>query len=368
MSQKSCFLCQWRLLPILLGTVLMVSHALARDDWVVYRGQAGPGQNKHIVLVSGDEEYRSEEALPQLGKILAKHHGFTCTVLFAVDPATGAINPNVQTNIPGLASLDNADLMIIFTRFRGLPDDQMAHINTYLSQGKPVLGLRTATHGFLFTGETAWKHYHNGYKGDRKAWTDGFGRLVLGEKWINHHGRHKHESTRGIIAPQATQHSIVRGIKDGDIWGPTDVYGVRLPLPGDSQPIVLGQVISRKGEFKDNEPFYGMRADDGPAVSGPENDPMMPIAWTKTYQIPAGRSGRVLTSTIGAATDLVSAGTRRLLVNGVYWCLGMEKAIPATGTCVELVGEYKPTGYQSHPNDYWSAQNIRPVDLSWKMD
>ena len=74
----------------------------AANPWVVYDGYDGPGKGKHIVLISGDEEYRSEEALPQLGKILAKRHGFKCTVLFAVDPATGMIDPNNQTNIPGL--------------------------------------------------------------------------------------------------------------------------------------------------------------------------------------------------------------------------------------------------------------------------
>ena len=34
--------------------------------------------------------------------------------------------------------------------------------------------------------------------------------------------------------------------RDGEIWGSTDVYGVRLPLPGDSKPLVLGQVTARK--------------------------------------------------------------------------------------------------------------------------
>ena len=74
----------------------------AADPWVVYQGGDGPGKGKHIVLVSGDEEYRSEEALPQLGKILAQRHGFKCTVLFAVDPATGTIDPNNRRQIPGL--------------------------------------------------------------------------------------------------------------------------------------------------------------------------------------------------------------------------------------------------------------------------
>ena len=45
--------------------------AFAADPWLVFEGADGPGKGKHVVLVSGDEEYRSEEALPQLAKILA---------------------------------------------------------------------------------------------------------------------------------------------------------------------------------------------------------------------------------------------------------------------------------------------------------
>src|SRR5215475_6141628 len=98
---------------IVIATLWMLAlptKTRAADDaqWVTYQGDSGPGKGKHIVLVSGDEEYRSEESLPQLGKILAKHHGFTCTVLFAIDPTDGTINPNVS-NIPGLEALDKAD-------------------------------------------------------------------------------------------------------------------------------------------------------------------------------------------------------------------------------------------------------------------
>src|SRR5205807_4025625 len=134
----------------ILGIVLLVAAAPARaaDPWVIYEGADGPGKGKHIVLVSGDEEYRSEEALPQLGKILAKHHGFKCTVLFAVDPQDGTINPNMKSNIPGLEALKTADLLIIFTRMRDLPDDQMQHLASYIESGRPVIGLRTATHAF----------------------------------------------------------------------------------------------------------------------------------------------------------------------------------------------------------------------------
>ena len=102
----------------------------SEDQWVVYDGFDGPGKGKHVILISGDEEYRSEEALPQLGKILAKEHGFKCTVLFAIDK-DGTINPNLN-NIPGLEALDHADAMIIFTRFRDLPDEQMKHIVDFI--------------------------------------------------------------------------------------------------------------------------------------------------------------------------------------------------------------------------------------------
>jgi hypothetical protein len=277
-----------------------------------------------VVLVSGDEEYRSEETMPQLGRILAQHHGFRCTVLFAVDPQTGEIKPDESGNIPGLEALREADLLILFARFRDLPDDQMAHLVDYIESGRPILGLRTATHAFnIKRSPTYAKYTWNG-----KEWEGGFGRQVLGETWISHHGRHRQESTRGVLVPSAREHPILRGIADGDIWGPTDVYGVRLPLPGDCSPLVLGQVLA------------GMAPSDAP-VEGQKNDPMMPIAWTKTYTGAQGRTARIFTTTMGASTDLVSEGLRRLLVNAAYWCLGMENQIPARSR-VDLVGSFEP--------------------------
>src|SRR5881227_1828091 len=179
-------------LPLMMGDL-----ARAADPWIVYDGFAGPGKGKHIVLISGDEEYRSEEALPQLGKILAKHHGFKCTVLFAIDPKDGTINPNVS-NIPGLEALDSADLMVIFTRFRDLPDEQMKHIIDYLAAGKPIVAIRTATHAFNIPAGKTYAKYSYNYSG--KDFEQGFGRQILGETWINHHGKHGSQSTRGIIA------------------------------------------------------------------------------------------------------------------------------------------------------------------------
>lgn len=332
--------------------------AAERQQWVTYGGADGPGRGKHIVLISGDEEYRSEEALPQLAKILARRHGFRCTVLFSIDPQTGHINPNYGRNIPGIDALDSADLMVIFTRFRDLPDDQMRHIDEYLKSGRPVLGMRTATHAFNVKAGESWAHYANGYAGDLTDWRDGFGRLVLGEKWINHHGHHKHESTRGRLAPDAEGHPILRGIDDGEIWGPTDVYGVRLPLPGDAQALVLGEVVARDGTYDEDDPFFGMRPTDTRPVAGDKNDPMMPIAWTKSYQVPGGEPGRAFTTTMGASTDLANEGVRRLLVNAAYWLVGLGDQIPADGTNVDLVGEYAPSAYQFRPAEYWTERKM----------
>ena len=337
-------------------------------QWLTFEGKP---DRPTIVLVSGDEEYRSEEGLPQLAKILSSKHGFNCIVLFSQDPAKpGIVNPNYTKNIPGLGKLKDADLMVILTRFRALPDEQMQNIDDYLKSGKPVVGIRTSTHAFNFTkndSTSKWKHYGNYYKGEDE-WKDGVGRLVLGENWISHHGNHKHQSTRGVAAPGEEKHPILNGIGAGEIWGPTDVYGVRLPLPGDSRPIVLGQVINRAGEYQPGDVMYGMKFTDSEVAgvevekdkSGKEkkinrNDPLMPIAWTKSFQLPGGKKGKAFTSTIGSSTDLLTEGTRRLIVNSVFWCLDLP--VPEKAE-VDLVGNYNPTAYAFRDDKYWVEKNM----------
>lgn len=332
---------------LFLSVVLLWPLAVfANDPWVVYQGTNGPGKGRHIVLVSGDEEYRSEEALPQLGKMLAKHCGFKCTVLFAINPKTGFINPNINNNIPGLEALQSADLMVIFTRFRNLPDEQMKYIADYVDAGKPIVGMRTATHAFNNPGSKNYAKYQWQAKSD---WNGGFGRYVLGETWISHHGNHGSQATRGIVAVDAKEHPILRGIKDGDVFGLTDVYGVRLPLPGDSKPLILGQVVD------------GMNFNDKPFTGGKKNDPMMPVAWVKTYKGGHGE-GRVFTTTMGASLDLNFEGTRRLLVNACLWSVGLERQIDEKQV-IDLVGKYNPTRF-AFVKDW--KESLKPSDL--RMD
>ena len=115
----------------------------------------------------------------------------------------------------------------------------------------------------------------------------GFGQQVLGDTWVNHHGNHGKESTRGIINESHQDHPILKGVTD--IWGPTDVYTIA-HLPTDATVLVWGQVLE------------GMKPTDK-AVAGKKNDPMMPLIWTRMYKGETGHSSRIICTTIGAAVD-----------------------------------------------------------------
>jgi hypothetical protein len=320
-----------------------IANGLRAADWVVYEGAKGPGQGKHIVFVTGDEEYRSEEGMPMLAKILAVRHGFKCTVLFPINPADGTIDPNNQTNIVGLSALKNADMMVLFTRFRELADDQMKYIADFLNAGKPILGIRTSTHAFEIKRNKQSAYAKWDWRS--KEWPGGFGQQVLGDTWISHHGNHGKESTRGVINPAMKSHPILKGVED--IWGPTDVYGI-VHLPADAQVLVYGQVLE------------GMKPTDKP-VAGKKNDPMMPLIWIRNYTAESGKTSRVLSTTIGASVDLESEGLRRLLVNACYWGVGLEDKIPGKSN-VEYVGEYKPTFFGF--NQY--KRGVKPSDHELK--
>lgn len=308
-------------------TVAPVGHVAEFDQpWCDYAPPDHIDRGMTIVLLAGDEEYRSEEALPMLGQVLSQRHGFRCIVLFSIDPDTGQIDPTCQTNVPGLEHLADADLVIMAWRFRQLPDEQMAHVVHYLERGGPLLALRTSTHAFRYPQDSLSPYARFSF--DHREFSGGFGKQILGETWVAHHGVHGRESTRGIPNPAAIDHPILTGVDD--VWGPTDVYTVG-QLPDDAQVVMWGQVLS------------GMRPDDMP-VSGSKNDPMMPLVWTRTYPGLTGHPNRIVCSTLGAATDFESPGSRRMMVNAVYWLLGLESSI-RPDLAVEPLGEYRPTEF-----------------------
>jgi len=325
------------LMPLLMGAAAFAQN----DPWIHFQPPANIDNGKHIVLISGDEAYRSEESLPMLAKILSTHHGFKTTVLFSVNPETKFIDPDYHQNIPGLQFLKSADLMIIATRFRELPDEQMQFIDQYLTAGKPVIGLRTATHAFHYSRNPKNKYSKYGYKSSEAGWEGGFGKRILGETWISHHGVNGKEGTRGLINGMTSKDGqlILQGVQD--IWTTTEVYRIK-SLPSNSQVLVWGQSTN------------GL-TDESPGIW---EKSIMPVAWIREYSSESGKRGKVFTTTMGAAIDFLSEDLRRLLVNASYWATDLENDIPAESN-VDFIGDYKPTmfgmgGYikSKTPQDY----------------
>jgi len=330
-----------------LAISVVVSGAIAppqaNPHLVVYQGTTGPGAGKHIVWLAGDEEYRSEESLPALARIMARRYGFKCSVFFTTNAATGFIEPG-SSNIAGLDALRTADLLVIFLRFQDFPDKEMAEIVAYLDRGGPVVGLRTATHSFQIQrpNATYLKYTWRGVDG----YAGGFGRQILGETWVSHYGTNHKQSSRLILQPDQASHPILRGVKD--VWVQSGGY-TAAPIEG-SQVLARGLILN------------GMTPDSPPA----EGKEQMPVAWYRTYQSASGKAGRVFTTTHGASEDLLNEGFRRLLVNASLWAAGLETSIQPNGN-VSLVGPYKPTTYAFEgyvkgvkPSDYAGWESAIP--------
>ena len=303
---------------------LLLAPAIAaaqNPHLVVYQGDTGPGRGKHIVFLAGDHEYRSEESLPALARILAKRYGFKCSVFFTTDPQTGFIEPG-SSNISGLEALKTADLLVIFLRFQDFPDAEMQHIADYLDRGGPVVGFRTATHAFQIKRPDAKFLKYHWQTGD--AYQGGFGRQILGETWVSHYGTNHKMSSRLLLEPEQLTHPILRGVKD--VWVQSGGY--------TANPIA-GSVILAKGQILD-----GMTPDSPPAAG----KQLMPVAWYRTYTSDSGKTGRVFTTTHGASEDLLNDGFRRMSVNACLWAAGLEQSIQPAAD-IGFVGPYHPSTF-----------------------
>jgi Trehalose utilisation len=324
-------------LVALAGCLAHPASATAQNPHlVIYRGDKGPGSGKHIVLLAGDHEYRSEETLPALARILARHYGFTCSVFFTTDPKTGFIEPG-SSNISGLDALKTADLLIVFLRFQDFPDDQMQHIVDYLDRGGPVVGYRTATHAFQIKRPDArfLKYTWN----NKDEFTGGFGRQILGETWVSHYGTNHKQSSRLILQPDQSDHPILRGVRD--VWVPSGGYTAN-PIAG-STVLALGQILN------------GMSPDSPPAPDKQQ----VPVAWVRHYRSASGKEGRVFTTTHGASEDLLNDGFRRMLVNGVLWAARLESSIrPASD--ISFVGPFQPSTFSFGG----FVKEMKPADLA----
>ena len=302
---------------------------------ITYEGKSGPGKGKHIVFVASDHEYRAEETCPALARILAQHHGFKCTVLFGVNEQ-GEIKAGAS-DIKGLEALEKADLMVIFTRFLDLPDDQMKHIVAYLDRGGPVVGLRTSSHAFKIGKGKTYSKYS--FRSNDPEYKSGFGHQILGNTWVGHYGQNHKQGTRIQIIPEQKSHPILLGVKDNAFCHAGGYNGV-----------------AREGftVLTNSQPLVSMEKDADP---DPKKKPV-PSTWTRHYTAKNGTKARVFHSTQGASQDILDDSYRRMLVNGIFWAAGLEKDIKADSK-ISFVGPYQPSKFSFDGH----VKGVKPTDL-----
>jgi type 1 glutamine amidotransferase len=220
---------------------------------------SSPARGPHVVFVTGDDEYRSEISMPMIAAILEKRHGLRTSVAYAKP------TPQTKDHIEGLEALEAADLMVMFTRYRALPDAELNRILAYVKSGKPIVGFRTSTHAFNYPAGNPHTDLN-----------EGFGLDVFGQKWITHHG---HLSTTTVaLRPDAAGHAILRGVTPfaAKSW----LYHV-MPLNGPATLLLDGTSVNSDKTAK---------ADQFP--------PVQPVAWTREHN-----GGRVFFTTLGHPGD-----------------------------------------------------------------
>lgn len=310
---------------------------------LVFEGKEGAGAGKHIVFIANDHEYRSEETCPALAKVLAKHHGFRCTVLFGINEA-GEIQAG-DAPIPGLEALKDADLLVFFTRFMNLPDAQADLLVDYFERGGPAVAMRTSTH--CFNGQKGkWEKLNFNYKG--ADYEGGLGKQIFGNTWDkakgqSHYGtNHKMGCTITRVAT-ALEHPINIGV------GPIHAYSgaYKSQPPADATPLIEVQVLNTFGPSDDIH----------------VESPKVNAGWSRdSYIAPSGKkvAARTVYTSFGASEDLLDEDARRFLVNACFWSIGMEKDIKAD-LDVSIVGGFKPSPYSTGA---FSKEGVKPADLA----
>lgn len=311
---------------------LIFLQPLLADTSITYEGGEGIGAGKHIVFLASDHEYRAEETCPALARILSRHHGFKCTVIFGVDEE-GNIKAG-SSNVEGLAALKEADLFFIFARFLNLPNEEMDEIIAYLENGGPVVGLRTSSHAFKIPADSPYAKYSFDYKGE--DYVGGFGQQILGNTWEGHYGKNHKQMTRIEIVPQQKDHSILQGVGENAFC-----------YAGGYNSVVRDDftVLTNTQPLKKLDPNSDVDPKRGPVAS----------TWTHRYQAKDGSYHRTFHSTQGASEDLLDDNYRRLIINGTLWAAGLEEEITPDLT-IDFVGPYTPGVFSFGAH----ATNVKP--------
>lgn len=231
---------------------------------------------KHLVILIGEKEYRTDETLPPFAlKQLSRD--FRISIVHA--------SPKNRDLMPGLEVLDDADVCLVSVRRRALPQADLKRIREYVASGRPLVGIRTSSHAFALRNAEPPKGHATWPQFDADVW---------GGHYTGHHpgGGPK---TQVRVAEGAVDHPILSGLDLTGFAGSGTLYQTR-PLADSTTALLMGSIPGQPSE---------------------------PIAWTNRHS----GGGRAFYTSLGHIQDFQSPAFQQLLRNAVYWAAGTK--VPA---------------------------------------
>ena len=306
----------------------------------------------HAVFLVGTHHYSPQESMPKLAQRL-EEYGFRTTVILPEGDPEHLETPKWSHD---LSVLSEADVAVFYLRFLTIEEEQFRHIREYVESGKPVVGLRTATHAF---------DYPDGHA--LAGWNDGFGRDVLGSRYFLH--LQGTTTVEHVLAHR--DHPILNGMP-AKFLDPGTLY--RAELPEDAIPLLTGTGRSKKTGTVTNR--FGTHE--------LKREMSWPVAWTWTNKF----GGRTFATTLGHANAFDLDPVNRLIVNGIHWTLGKavnvsagrlktEQANRRMNRPVGELGDYDPENERrafevldGFEVNLWAAEPmlVNPIHMTWDPD
>lgn len=245
----------------------------------------------HVVVLIGDDEYKTETTLPAFArKYLGKD--FKTTIVFEIPSET-----KTRHNLPGIEAVDEADVLLLSLRRRILPTEQLKHVKQYIAAGKPVVGIRTASHAFSLRNQKPDEGYDDLPEIDRD---------VIGGSYRGHTAN----NTKGLIRSVANvSHPILNGIPHTEHTSGGTLY-LTAPIAAKTTELMRGRIEGVEEQH--------------------------PAAWTFERQ----DGGRTFYTSAGHPDDFDQAWFKRLLFNSLFWAAGRN--VPPADYQLAAVGDGKP--------------------------
>jgi type 1 glutamine amidotransferase len=252
-----------------------MKHIILTLALLIGFGTVSPAANIVVMTVEDPDNYDAPNTMRDFAEKELKPLGHQVTIIEGDKPQPHHFAGLVE-------ALKDADLLVLFSRRRFPPKDQMAAIRAHLDAGKPLLGIRTANHAFIPKPKEV-------VDPSLVPWPE-FTDEVLGAPNTGY-------ETKGlpytVSVPAGVKTPLLEGVNAAAIRGHQSLYKV-LPLAANVTPILIGT----------------------PQAGAPT--PPQPVAWTRSY---GANKARIFYTSLGAPEDMLITDVRRLLVNAVKWTL-----------------------------------------------